>query len=123
MTFVDELRDVTIVQSAGDKENEIIDHVRVGEIIQKRRQGLNGLSAYKLEFVDKLLGGMLSYGLGGEGSRFVLKKIPIIGGLCDGLKGSEVMLDCGLIAVITDDGAWHMLCRIFQRAPNKLIRK
>lgn len=72
MTFVNELRDVAIMQGAGDKENEIIDHVRIGKVIQEGSQGFDGLGADKLEFAHKLLGGMLSYSLGREGSGFVL---------------------------------------------------
>lgn len=69
------------MQSTSDEEDEVVDHVGVGEVVQEDAQRTNCLGADEAELIDELLCGVLCYGLGGQGSGFVLKEAAVVGGL------------------------------------------
>lgn len=81
MALVNELGDVAVVQSTGDEEDEVVNHVGVGEVVEEDAQRTNGLGADEAKLVDELLGRMLRNGLCGEGSGLVLKEAAVVGGL------------------------------------------
>lgn len=55
MALGDQLGDGTLVQRSGDQQNDVVDHVAVGDEIQEGGQRLDGMVAHVLEFDDQLL--------------------------------------------------------------------
>ena len=55
MTFWDQFRNWTLMQSSGDQQNDVVDHVAVSDEVQECRQWLDGMVAQVLEFNDQFL--------------------------------------------------------------------
>ena len=55
MTFADQLRDWSLVQGAGDEEDDVVDHVAVGDVVHELGQGPGGLVPHVLELRHQLL--------------------------------------------------------------------
>ena len=75
---MDKLGNVSIVQGPRNEQDEIIDHVGIGEIVKKGSQGLHSLGAHKSEFVDKFSGAVLGDSLGSQRGGLVLQKVTVV---------------------------------------------
>jgi hypothetical protein len=80
MASLDQLARIALVERASDEEDNVIDHVTVGNIIQEGGERLYSLGADVMKLGDKLLGTFFCDSRGVKGRRLVLQKFAIIRG-------------------------------------------
>jgi len=78
VALVNELVGVTLVEGAGDEQNDIVNHVAVGDVVQEGGQGLDGVSPEVLELCHHLLCALFSNGGRGNRGWLVLEEVAII---------------------------------------------
>ncbi|KAI3477715.1 hypothetical protein L1887_60488 [Cichorium endivia] len=77
---LEELVGIALVKRTGDEEDDIVDHVGVGHVVQELGERLGGVRAQILELGDELACGLVGDGGSGDGRWFVLEKVAIVGG-------------------------------------------
>ena len=55
MTFANQLRDGSLVQGSSDQEDNVVNHVAIGDVVQEHGQGPRGLVPHVLELCHQLL--------------------------------------------------------------------
>jgi len=78
VALVNELMGITLVESAGNEQNDIVDHVAVGDVVQEGGQGLDSVSPEVLELFHHLLCALFSNGRRGQRGGLVLEEVAII---------------------------------------------
>lgn len=94
VALVDELGNITVMQSSGDEQDEVVDHVRVGEIVQKGAKRLCSLRANEAKLLDKFLGGVFDDGFRLQRRRFVLQEVAVISCLIFSLRTKQSVAEC-----------------------------
>jgi len=62
VALVNELVGVTLVEGSSDQENDIVDHVAVGDVVKEGGEGLGGMGPEVLELGNHLLRAFLWWG-------------------------------------------------------------
>jgi len=78
VALVNELVGITLVEGAGNEQNDVIDHVAVGDVVQEGGQGLDSVGPEVLELFHHLLCALFSNGCRGQRGRLVLEEVAIV---------------------------------------------
>ena len=103
MTFPDQLRDWSLMKSASDEEDDVVDHVAVGDVVHKLGQGSSGLVPHVLKLRHQLLP-QLVLDDGDLKSAFIRQEVAVVSGLKVELEILQgLALDQVQIIVLTED--------------------
>ena len=80
MTFTHQLGDWSLVERPCDQEDDVVDHVSVGDVVQEHGQRASGLVPHVLELRHQLLPQLLVND-GHLETALVGQKIAVVGGL------------------------------------------
>ena len=76
---LEELAEVALVEGARDDEDDVVDHVPVGDVVEEGRERLDGVELHVLELVHHLLDALLLDGRGLDRRGLVLQDVPVLG--------------------------------------------
>lgn len=79
VTPLEQLVRVPLMQRPEREEDDVVDHVRVGDVVHERREGLDGVGPQVVELGHELLGGFVGDGGGGEGEGLVGEEVAVVG--------------------------------------------
>lgn len=78
MTSIEQFVGVALVQCSQGEENDIVDHVRIRDVVHKRRKRLDSIGSDVVELGNKLLRRLVGNGSGGQRKGFVGKEVAIV---------------------------------------------
>lgn len=73
-----QLAQVALVEGACDDQDDVVDHVPVGDVIQERRERLHGVELHVLELVDHLVDALLLDDRGLQRPGLVLQEVAVV---------------------------------------------
>ena len=80
MTFPDQLGDWSLMKGPGDEEDDVVNHVTVGDVVHELGQGPGGLVPHVLELRHQLLP-QLVLDDGDLKSAFIRQEVAVVSGL------------------------------------------
>ena len=72
------LGNVAVVEGAGDEEDDVVNHVAVGDVVEEGGEGLDGLLAHVVELCHELVLEALVNGGDGQGAGLVGQKVAVV---------------------------------------------
>lgn len=71
----------TLVQGAGNQQDDVVDHVTVRNVVEECAERLHGMIAHMLEFNDEFLAQLVIDDRHGQRAGLVGQKLTVVGGL------------------------------------------
>lgn len=81
VAFRNQLGNRPLVQCARDQQNDVVDHVRVRDHVEERRERLHGMVANVLKLDDQLLAQLVFDGRHRQRRRLIGQEVAVVGAL------------------------------------------